>query len=685
MRALIGTTAGVMACMAGMATANPVIDGQLGSDSYGPALFVQNQPTSYGNNVAGVGGSSGNPAAVTTGMEIAIPLSAIGNPNPAAGIKLVGFLNNGGHSFLSNQVLGGVPANSNHLMEPRNVNFQTLGETQTLTVFPQNRAAAPVIDGQLDGGLGGYYGTLLFTQTNYTSFGNSTLGQVGPANGSEIDGLYAVVSGGVLYIMLTGNNWDFNKPCLFFDTIPGGQNRLLFGNSNQGNLSRMSENPSGAGNGLTFEAGFDADFYVTAGGGNNPYILFVDYATIPTDPVATPPAQAFVGSNASASGTMTPGDVGAPSIIVTNDNSNTQGVTGIPSNVSTPSPDFAFGSEIDAVYGKVEGGVLFMLVTGNLETTFQKLDLFFDVDAAEGQAQLLGTNVDLEFNGLNRLGAGGNGTAGAGNGVAFDTGFAADYFLSVTNGNVPVETYANAATLRTDGALFSSGFVLDYSAFDGGLKSANNPIDFSGTYADDQDFSSADPINTDGGPRQTQIQGVPVGGLISVAINNSNVLGVTGTDGTPSVAGAAAVTTGVEFSIALAELGWDGGAIRVAGFIAGGGHGDVSNQVIGGLPTPIGQTFAPGLGEPTLVDFSTIAGNQFVIIPTGPSCGSTDFDGDGDEGTDADIEAFFLVIGGGACPTGTCGSVDFDGDGDEGTDADIEAFFRVIGGGPCQL
>ena len=62
----------------------------------------------------------------------------------------------------------------------------------------------------------------------------------------------------------------------------------------------------------------------------------------------------------------------------------------------------------------------------------------------------------------------------------------------------------------------------------------------------------------------------------------------------------------------------------------------------------------------------------------GPGCGSTDFDGDGDEATDADIEAFFSVIGGTGCPTGSCGSTDFNGDGDAGTDADIEAFFRVV-------
>jgi len=73
-----------------------------------------------------------------------------------------------------------------------------------------------------------------------------------------------------------------------------------------------------------------------------------------------------------------------------------------------------------------------------------------------------------------------------------------------------------------------------------------------------------------------------------------------------------------------------------------------------------------------------------LVLATPPACGSTDFDGDGDEGTDADIEAFFAVIGGGTCPTGTCDGIDFDGDGDEGTDADIEAFFRVIGGGACE-
>jgi subtilase family serine protease len=60
---------------------------------------------------------------------------------------------------------------------------------------------------------------------------------------------------------------------------------------------------------------------------------------------------------------------------------------------------------------------------------------------------------------------------------------------------------------------------------------------------------------------------------------------------------------------------------------------------------------------------------------------SADFNGDGDIGTDADIEAFFACIAGTCCAT--CGSADFNGDGDIGTDADIESFFRVLGGGSC--
>jgi hypothetical protein len=63
----------------------------------------------------------------------------------------------------------------------------------------------------------------------------------------------------------------------------------------------------------------------------------------------------------------------------------------------------------------------------------------------------------------------------------------------------------------------------------------------------------------------------------------------------------------------------------------------------------------------------------------GGTC-NPDYNGDGDVGTDRDIEAFFRCLAGQCCPR--C-APDFNGDGDVGTDADIESFFSVLAGGPC--
>jgi hypothetical protein len=73
---------------------------------------------------------------------------------------------------------------------------------------------------------------------------------------------------------------------------------------------------------------------------------------------------------------------------------------------------------------------------------------------------------------------------------------------------------------------------------------------------------------------------------------------------------------------------------------------------------------------------------QYYTVYVSP-CGTADFDGDGDSGTDADIEAFFACLAGQCCPTCFPGGADFNADGDSGTDADLEAFFRVLAGGPC--
>jgi probable HAF family extracellular repeat protein len=74
-----------------------------------------------------------------------------------------------------------------------------------------------------------------------------------------------------------------------------------------------------------------------------------------------------------------------------------------------------------------------------------------------------------------------------------------------------------------------------------------------------------------------------------------------------------------------------------------------------------------------------------VVIPPENSlgCCTSDYDGDGDFGTDADIEAFFFCLAGNCCATCYPGGADVNADGDVGTDADIEAFFRILSGQIC--
>lgn len=72
------------------------------------------------SNVAGVTGGTGAAdfaaaTAVQTGLELAIPLSAIGNPAFGDLIKISAMVNGSNHDYLSNQFLGGLPAPQGNL------------------------------------------------------------------------------------------------------------------------------------------------------------------------------------------------------------------------------------------------------------------------------------------------------------------------------------------------------------------------------------------------------------------------------------------------------------------------------------------------------------------------------------------------------------------------------------------
>ena len=225
--------------------------------------------------------------------------------------------------------------------------------------------------------------------------------------------------------------------------------------------------------------------------------------------------------------------------------------------------DYANGSELDVAYGMVHGGWLYLLLAGNLESNFNKLEIFFDTRPG-GQNRLRGDNPDVDFNGLNRMG-----DDGSGNGLTFDPDFEADFWVGVTGGGSPYRLYANYAELGSPGLGLYLGNT--GAASDGVLVDGSNPFG------------------------------------IRVTINNSNTGGVTGGTGAGN---GADVMTGVELAIPFSALGSPtSGYIKVSAFINGTGHDYLSNQVLAGIGG------GGNLGEPRQVNFGNIPGSQYFLAP----------------------------------------------------------------------
>ena len=231
-------------------------------------------------------------------------------------------------------------------------------------------------------------------------------------------------------------------------------------------------------------------------------------------------------------------------------------------------PGFCNGSELNAIHVTKEDGYIMIFLAGNLESNFNKLDIFIDARQFEGQNQLQHNNPDVDFEGLRRMG---NTNENMTDGLTFDEGFAADLWLSVTcgdDGNGGFVTYASFAELYTDGD--GNGAYL-------GSGSSGNSI-----------------LNGENG--------------IQIAIDNSNVDGVGG--GNLGDCGDD-VTTGVEIAIPEFVIDWffEGlplDDVKVCAFLNGSGHDYVSNQVLPGIPP------SDSLGDPRGLDFNTIPGLQYA-------------------------------------------------------------------------
>lgn len=629
---LVGAAA--LAAAAGLAIAGgptaPVIDGIYDEATeaafYGDIIWVNNQPTSFGDNSAGLftGGEFGDPENVTTGVEVCVPKAALGNPNTLA---LTGWINSGDRSFMSNQIIGSLP------IDTANIGNPTVDFTDA-TRFPGNQfvsvSSIPVATPTVDGTLDAAYTARAFLQGNFTGFGDNNQATEIGAGGSEIDAVYVTQDDNNFYFFFAGNvEANGNGLDVFIDTDGGASGAAGLG-SGSGSGGFIIDGQST----LVFDAGFRAN-----------YVLSVDSVDDNGDRLP----RAFLGSNSSGdnfdvdllgtlagygaanAGVPTGGDSGVPSVQVAIDNSNIVGVIGSPSESSPVSPDanWAYGSELDNVRANVVGDKLYIFVGGNMQTNFNKLSFFFDTKPG-GQNELRNDNVDISFGGLNRMGGDPNDDPNEDTGVRFDSGFEADYWFNVNNGvdggTGNLINFADAALLPTNGKLRNLfDEVVGYGCFFGGgvtdaqgnlLPDNRDLINFSGPRLDGQD-GTVENLFAEFAPQQatTALENspnplmptAPTDVVLEIALDNSNVAGVT--DSSASAAAAAAVNTGIEICVDLDELGWDGSQdILMAGWISSGSFDFVSNQVFGGLPA------ADQLGEVKDIDFSTITGDQFINL-----------------------------------------------------------------------
>ena len=258
-------------------------------------------------------------------------------------------------------------------------------------------AQAPTVDGTRDAS----YPAALAVQTVNTQFGDATGSTATQANGSELDNLHARIVGDKLYLFIGGNlETNYNKLDFFFDSRSGGQNQLT------GNTQYV-----GAMNGLTFDAGFQADYALSLTCGS-PAQAYADYAPIPTGNISG----TFIGSS---NGGLNPAlnfeavVAGASTGQAAIDDSNSAGVGG-GTDAADPAAAAAVGTGIEV-----------MIPLTALGTTAGGGDIKITVFINSGDHTYLSNQV---------LAGAPAGTSNLGTGAANFTALAGPQFVTVANG-----------------------------------------------------------------------------------------------------------------------------------------------------------------------------------------------------------------------------------------------------------
>jgi hypothetical protein len=231
--------------------------------------------------------------------------------------------------------------------------------------------------------------------------------------------------------------------------------------------------------------------------------------------------------------------------------------------------DSAGGSELDAAYGQISGGTLWLFLAGNLESNGNHVNVFID-GGAPGQ---------------NILALPATGTMQAMNGSVFSPGFQASFALDMN-------VYSPSEGV-TPGTLYSEEYTL-FGVPAGGYVGAL-PESSLGIAAGSDGGVSHLYLNNN----HASTMGSPQGSALSGATSGANT------------------TTGLELAIPLSAIGYTGGSIMVLADINGGGDAYLSNQFAPGLAVGTsnvggGGPYGPGGG---IFNFANTPGEYFTIVP----------------------------------------------------------------------
>lgn len=449
-------------------------------------------------------------------------------------------------------------------------------------------ATSAVAQATIDGSIIGdesFYGAALSTQTTQTQFGDNNSPDLvaTAAGGSEINQVFGRIDGGNLYVMITGNlETNFNKLSVFIDSVAGGVNSLDGDNlpvsvdgfccgqsdpnvpATDGALQRMD--------GLTFDSGFNADYFFTFSNG--------------TERVRPdgPGARNFWAINASYA-ELGNGAAGASQAL-----GYQVAPQGLPNVLRNPM-DYNGNGTVDAADYTVWRDSLGTMgpglpADGNGSGTVDDTDydnwvVNFNADATLGGDQFVPT-ADFP--------------------VAQQQVDAGVTLPGLAQGQLIDRTYALGDGGCTD---------------DAGTGCAAPELEFA------LDVAPGDTTNAANHRKYENTIGLQLG------FDNSNVMGVSGGTEDPAAGEAESATTGIEFAIPLSALGDPTGDIRLLAFVNGTGHDFISNQFTGAghLGEPLLLLDRSNLGtllfndgpDPPLFTMVDMPGDQFVTIAAPPA------------------------------------------------------------------